>query len=146
MTVVDASLVVDWVAPGPGPQSQAMNVLDRLVEVGADLEAPRLLLEEVSNALLTGVRRGRWTGNDADVAHGMLLRLPVRLHQDSRDLSRAWELSRRYDNHPIYDMLYVALAERLHQSLVTADRQLCQLLQARGSVLDLEEFLRSGSV
>jgi predicted nucleic acid-binding protein len=33
------------------------------------------------------------------------------LLDEPRDLQRAWELSRRYDNHPIYDLLYVALAD-----------------------------------
>jgi len=48
----------------------------------------------------------------------------VRLADDHRDLDRAWELARRYDNHPIYDMIYVALAERRATELVTADEAL----------------------
>jgi predicted nucleic acid-binding protein len=43
-------------------------------------------------------------------------------------MDRAWELSRRYDNHPIYDMIYVAVAERAHGTLVTADSNLRQRL------------------
>ena len=48
----------------------------------------------------------------------------MRLADDHRDLDRAWELARRYDNHPIYDMIYVALAERRATELVTADEAL----------------------
>jgi predicted nucleic acid-binding protein len=33
----------------------------------------------------------------------------------------SWELGRRYDPHPVYDMVYVAVAERLGEELVTAD-------------------------
>ncbi len=128
MTVVDASVVVDWVAPGADPASPAMAVLDRLVQTGDDLTAPRLLLEEVANALLTGVRRRRWRGADADDAYRRLRELPVRLVDDGRDLPRAWDLSRRHDNHPVYDMLYVAVAERTHSVLVTADHRLRSLL------------------
>jgi predicted nucleic acid-binding protein len=126
--VVDASVVVDWVAPGSDPGSAAMAVLDRLVEADEELTAPRLLVEEVSNALLTGIRRRRWDGTAADDALRRLRQLPVRLVDDNRDLHRAWDLSRRYDNHPIYDMLYVAVAERAHTTLITADRQLRDLL------------------
>ena len=83
---------------------------------------PRLLLEEVSNALLSGIRRRRWSGAAADASRGLLLSLPVRLADDHRD--RAWELARRYDNHPTYDMIYVALAERTATELITADEAL----------------------
>ena len=39
-------------------------------------------------------------------------------------LDRAWELSRRFDEHPVYDMVYVAVAERLGTQLITADAAL----------------------
>jgi predicted nucleic acid-binding protein len=87
----------------------------------ASLSGPRLLLEEVSNGLLSGIRRRRWSGAAADASHGLLLSLPVRFADDQRDRDRAWELARRYDNHPTYDMIYVALAERTTTELVTAD-------------------------
>ena len=139
MTVVDASVVVDWVAPGADPDSPAMAVLDRLVEAKDDVAAPRLLLEEVSNALLAGIRRGRWSGAAADGASRRLHQLPLRLLDDRRDLLRAWDLSRRFDNHPISDLLYVAVAERTGTILITADRQLRQLLVHLPWVVDVGE-------
>jgi predicted nucleic acid-binding protein len=126
--VVDASIVVDWVAPDSDPTLPAVKALTRLAEQQAELLAPRLLIEEVSNALLTGIRRGRWSGVAADKAHRLLRELPVKLLDEPRDLRRAWELARRYDNHPIYDLLYVALAERHGALLITADTALRQRL------------------
>jgi predicted nucleic acid-binding protein len=126
--VVDASVVVDWVAPGSDPDSAAMAVLAKASRGTSDLVAPRLLLEEVANALITGIRRGRWSGADADASFALLQSLPVRLSDGAMDLERAWELSRRHDQHPIYDMIYVALAERTGRSLVTADAALRQRL------------------
>jgi predicted nucleic acid-binding protein len=41
----------------------------------------------------------------------------------------AWELSRRYDEHPICDLVYVALARRLGEVLLTADRKLVDRLR-----------------
>lgn len=124
MPVVDASVVVDWVAPYADRRGRASRYFDTLVEAGERLRAPRLLAEEVANALLTGVRRGRWDGAAADVAFRQLRRLPITLADQPADLDRAWELSRRFDEHPIYDMLYVAVAEREGITLVTVDQAL----------------------
>ncbi len=101
-----------------------MITLRRLALDRADLVAPRLLLEEVTNALLTGVRRRRWSGAQADASFALVRQLPVRLADTSADLGRAYELARRFDDHPIYDMLYVALSERLKTQLITADADL----------------------
>lgn len=128
MPVVDASVVVDWVAPGVDPGLPAVALLAHLAAQEAELLAPRLVLEEVSNALLTGIRRGRWSGAAADASQSLLRRLPVRLVDEPRDLDRAWDLARRYDNHPVYHMLYVALAERRRTQLVTADTALREVL------------------
>lgn len=140
MSVVDASIVVDWVAPGADPASPAMATLARLVEAGDEVTAPGLLREEVSKALLTGIRRRRWSGAEADRSYQRLRVLPVRVIDDLRDLNRAWDLSRRYDNHPVYDMLYVAVAERTHSLLITADEQLRSLLAELAWVIGPDEF------
>ena len=123
MPVVDAS-VVDWVAPDADPKGPAMRALLDLSERGARLLAPRLMPEEASNALLAGVRRGRWDGEAADRAFADLRDLSVDLVDTAADLDQAWELSRRHDEHPINDLLYVAMARRLGEVLLTADRRL----------------------
>lgn len=142
MPVIDASVVVDWVAPDADPELPAVAILAQLAADEADLLAPRLLLEEVSNALLTGVRRGRWSGAAADTAYALLRQLPVSLVDDKRDLDRAWDLARRYDSHPIYDLLYVALAERRGVQLVTADASLRQRLVGLDWLVSPEDLLR----
>ncbi len=142
MPVVDASVVVDWVAPNADPGLPAVAVLSRLAADDAELLAPRLLIEEVSNALLTGVRRERWSGAAADAAQGLLRQLPVRLLDEPRDLDRAWDLARRYDNHPIYDLVYVALAERRRTRLITADSRLRQTLVGLDWLVAPEQLLR----
>jgi predicted nucleic acid-binding protein len=124
MPVLDASVVVDCVAPGIDSSSSAMRTMRRLSSESADLIAPRLLLTECANALLSGVRRGKWSGAAADLAYGFLVKLPFRLADDAQHMDRAWELSRRYDNHPIYDMVYVAVAEAAGTTLITADSNL----------------------
>ncbi len=96
--------------------------------------APELLYVECASVLVAGVRRNRWSGSDADAAYGLLMRLPVQKVSDRRHLERAWELSRRYDNHPVYDMLYAATAEAVGTVLITADETLLQRLGHLGWV------------
>src|SRR5256885_152417 len=121
LTINDAAALVRR-SPEADNSSPALRLFKRLAAEGSELLAPRLLLEEVSNALVSGIRRNRWSGAAADAAHGLLLQLPIRFGDDRRDLVRAWELARRYDNHPMYDMIYVALAERSNSRLITADK------------------------
>ena len=101
--------------------------------------APRLMLEEVSNALLSGVRRQRWDGAAADNAFQLLMALPVKIADTPGDLERAWDLSRRYDEHPVYDMLYVAAAERMGEQMITADERIRTRLIGRDLVVGLDE-------
>ena len=120
MPVVDASVVVDLIAPDVGPDSPARALFAGWARSGAELLAPGLLWLE--NALLTGIRRGRWSGADADGAAALLRRLPVR--RVTEDHAHAFELARRYENWPVYDMVYVAIAERAGTEFVTADAKL----------------------
>jgi predicted nucleic acid-binding protein len=134
MPVVDASVVLDWIAPGVDPASPSMKTLRALTRRNEAVMAPELLYVECASALVAGVRRNRWTGSDADAAYGILMRLPLQAVSDRRHLDRAWELSRRYDNHPVYDMLYAATAEALGTTLITADETLLQRLAHLGWV------------
>ena len=124
MPVVDANLIVDLVAPGVPVGGAAERLVERLVAGGADVLGPALVLLESSNALLTGIRRGRWDGEAADAAFAQLAQIPIVVADGPDDWQRAFELARRYDNWSVYDMVYVALAERLGTEFYTADDRL----------------------
>jgi predicted nucleic acid-binding protein len=111
-----------------------MATLRRLVRQDEEILAPDLLFVECASVLAAGVRRTRWTGAAADAAYGLLMQLPVRTVSDRRHLERAWELARRYDNHPVYDMLYVATAEAAGTVFITADDMLLKRLSHLGWV------------
>ena len=139
MPVVDASVVVDLVAPDVGGDAPARVLFGKWASDGTEPAAPGLLWLETSNALLTGIRRGRWSGADADAAQARLERIPLQRSDVASDLPRAFELARRYDNWPVYDMVYVALAERLGTELVTADQRLSDRLAHLGWVRAIRE-------
>jgi len=111
-------------APDVMVGSSAELLIDKMTAGGLDIAAPALVWLETSNALLTGIRRARWDGAAADAAAARLGRLPVRIADIPADRERAFELARRYDNWPVSDMLYVALAERLGTEFYTADERL----------------------
>ena len=124
MPVVDANVVVDLVAPDVRVGSAAELLMRRLGSEGSDVLAPALIWLESANALLTGIRRGRWDGEAADGAFAQLGRIPLAIADTPADWDRAFELARRYDNWPVCDMIYVALAERLGTEFYTADDRL----------------------
>lgn len=111
-----------------------METLRRLIRSNEAVLAPELLFVECASALAAGVRRSRWTGTAADGAYRLLTGLPVQTVSDRRYLDRAWEMSRRYDNHPVYDMLYAATAEAAGTVFITADETLLQRLSNLGWV------------
>ncbi len=68
MPVVDASVVVDLVAPDVGSDAPARILFGKWAVADTEPVGPSLLWLETSNALLTGIRRSRWSGADADAA------------------------------------------------------------------------------
>ncbi len=80
---------------------------------------------------LTSVR----SGADADVAFSRFRAMPVRYADEAGDLDAAWELARRYDEHPIYALVYLALADRLGETLHTADERLLARVAGRPNVV-----------
>lgn len=133
MKVVDACVVADYIAPVPEASPAREFFVDE-AKAGDPLVAPGLMWVEVRNVLLTGVRRRRWTGAEADTAAANLANLPMQRLDSPADLARAYELARRYDNCPAYDMVYVALAERLGAQLYTTDLKLSKRLAHLGWV------------
>lgn len=139
MPVIDANIVVSWVKPGVESEVPGGMLARALIESDG-LLAPRLMREEVSNALLTGVRRGRWSGEAADRSQRALRLFPIELADDPSDFERAWELARWHDNHSFYDLVYVALAERRRTQFVTDDRKLIKRLASLDFVIAPEDL------
>jgi len=110
--VVDASAAVAALL-NAGPARQALS--------DETLHAPHLVDSEVAQALRRLVLRGTVRAGDGWAALDSWRRLGVVRHPISGLLGRVWELR---ENVSAYDASYLALAEALGCSLLTADARL----------------------
>jgi predicted nucleic acid-binding protein len=116
--VVDASVAVRWFVEAPGSSAAAT-----LLEGDEILLAPDLVVSEVVNVAWKLVRAG-----EISREHGARIAVAIghsftRLVPAPQLAERAFALAVELD-HPVYDCLYLALAEREGCRLVTADRRL----------------------
>ncbi len=118
--VLDASVAVDWLLPGPG-SSAALTFL----RLGARRIAPDLIFAEFASAATKFVRRGLTSKGDARVA---VERLPQLIDEVAPlcDLAGpALELATGR-GFSAYDSIYLALALRRGLRVVTADEKLAK--------------------
>lgn len=116
MLVVDASVLAPAIIDA-GTDGAAIRTRLR----GETIAGPDLLRVEVLAVIRKGVIAGALTMTQADAAVNDLLDLPVAVFPSAALLRRAWALR---DNVTAYDACYVALAEALNCSLLTADGRL----------------------
>lgn len=124
--VVDASIAVQWIAREPGSESAATLLLGQ-----QPLLAPDIMPVEVANALWKKVRRRDLPEADLAAALTRLLASDLVLSPTLSLLLRAARLAVE-TGHPIYDCVYLALAEQQGASLATADIRLSQTARSRG--------------
>lgn len=127
--VVDASVAVKWFLPG---EPDAVRALD-IIRSGERLIAPDLLIAEVCNVSWKATRLGRINRLQADAIAVDLPQFFGALVSMASLAPRAVAIAATLD-HPVYDAIYLALAEREQVKLVTADSRLIGKL--RGSAWD----------
>ena len=116
--VVDASVAFKWFLFEEVHASQAVAVL----QGGAALIAPDLLIAEVCNAAWRSARLGRISRAQMEEIAANLSRFFDALVSSTGLAPRAVAIAGQLD-HPVY-CLYLALAEAEQTKLVTADLQL----------------------
>lgn len=132
--VVDASVAVKWVIP-----EVLSDRADALRSRADRLLAPDFLLLEATNALWKKLIRREISAREAARALDLLLSSPLDLRPSAPLLSRALTLARRL-GHPVYDCLYVALAQVEGAALVTADRRLLAATAKPGTHLTVMDL------
>lgn len=141
IAVVDASVAVQWLIPEQNT-SQAMRLLREV----AVLAVPDLIYSEVGNALWKRVQRNEIDMNQGSLLIEEFLRLPLDVYPSTELLTSAFQIAHSVSA-TVYDALYLALSQRLHAPLVSADQRL--LSQARAyrpavqliAIGDVEQYL-----
>lgn len=115
---MDASVAVKWLVREDGSDRAV-----RLLEGPFELFAPRLMASEVGNALSRKARAGEIRMSQAAEGAVAVSEMAITWTLDEIICPEAVRLSLEL-NHPVYDCIYLALAQRLGTSLVTADARL----------------------
>lgn len=118
IAVVDASVAVQWLIPEQNT-SQAMRLLREV----AVLAVPDLIYSEVGNALWKRVQRNEIDMNQGSLLIEEFLRLPLDVYPSTELLTSAFQIAHSVSA-TVYDALYLALSQRLHAPLVSADQRL----------------------
>ena len=125
--VVDASVAVKWVLPEhDSGRAVALRGTDALI-------APSLVIAEIGNALWKSVLRGDVEKSDASAALQIAVAHFERIVSIDQLAARALELAVDL-RHPIYDCLYLALAEHEQIPIVSADARLLSAARRIGTI------------
>ena len=130
MTVVDASAIVDLLAPPDIARRDSL--IAQLPEASDPWFAPDILTFEVFAVMRRHVLRGVLSPAAAWRRLERLERLPIELVPTWPLLADAWALR---DNFSAADALYTALALRADRPLLTSDRRLARAAGAAGVVV-----------
>jgi predicted nucleic acid-binding protein len=117
VAVLDASVLVEYLVGF----ERGEEIRARILADASALWAPHLVDAEVGHVLRRAVARGDVAPAAAAAAVFDLARFPLRRAAHVGLLDRAWALRA---NVSFYDALYVALAERLDEPLLTLDARL----------------------
>jgi predicted nucleic acid-binding protein len=121
--VVDASVVAKWFLPEIH-KDKAEKLLKDYIGERIDLAAPDLLLAEFSNLIWKRANKIKdITAGQADQILEDFLALRVPLRDTAGFAATALKHATQRD-HPIYDMLYIILAEQDSCEFITADQTL----------------------
>lgn len=132
--IVDASVAIKWFVK-ENLHDEALELLEQ-----SDLlQAPELIVAEVTNVAWKKRLRREITKSQAQtIVSSVPGYVPV-LHPILLDHERALEIA-VFLEHPAYDCLYLACAERLGGRVVTADRNFLRKVK-KSSFADLVAFL-----
>ena len=127
--VIDASVAIKWYVPEED-RAPAMKLLALLGSGEMEFHIPDLMYCEVGNILWKKVRLGELSGPEATEIAAALLAVPKTVHPSALLLPAALNAACLLGR-PVYDWIYLALAEFLGSTLFTADtRNACGPLTA----------------
>jgi predicted nucleic acid-binding protein len=142
MPVVDASVALKWFLADEPDADLALMILAG----GAALTAPDIIVAEVCNAAWKSARLGRITQAQVEDIAAALPRFIEKFANSAVLAPRAVLIASQLD-HPVYDALYLALAEREAVQVVTADARFQAKVRGtswQGCVVALTDYKAQG--
>lgn len=124
--VIDASVALKWVFEEPGTEAALALRGERLI-------APELWLAETANALWRRARLGEITAAEARARMEALAGAPVASLAIAPHVARALQFATEL-LHPVYDCLYLALADHYDTYVITDDRRFAASVTARSDL------------
>lgn len=122
--VVDASVATKWFF-----QESLTEEARRIIASGRPVLAPDCLITEVCNVAWQRVVRNEASAEHAAALYEVMLDILSQVVSTLDLVPRALELATQIES-PVYDCLYVALAEAKEATLVSADRVFIDRLSA----------------
>lgn len=123
--VIDSSVYIKWFVFEAGHE-EALSLFEREPE----FLAPTFIVCEVANVAWKKVRRGEIDEEDGDLMIARCIDGSLSLLPEDKLALSAWRIARELD-HPVYDCFYLACAEAVGSSVITADDRL--LARVRGT-------------
>lgn len=127
MVCVDASLVAAWLLPEELSE-KALHLQQELRSAGELLIAPSLITAEVTSTLRKAIYRDRVPPEFGEEAYEAFKMFPIEVHDARLLVDSAWRWAKTVNAPHLYDMYYLALAEREGCTLWTADQRLVRLV------------------
>ena len=135
--VVDASVAIKWFV-----DEEDSDDARSLLAAGHRFYAPRLMAVELGNALREKTRRGELAPAEAEVAASAIPALTINWASDQFLVSDAVRLGLLF-GHPVYDCVYLALAQRLGGTVITSDKRFLKAVsntEYQDAVIALDAF------
>ncbi len=139
--VLDASVLAKLVFSEPGSQ-EARAAVEELGLRRAPIHVPDLIFAELASIGSKKCVRGQASPRQARSLVEVAIRLPLAVWPSQLMASPALEISLALGTSP-HDSLYLAVAEHVDGSLLTADRRLASML--RGTPLETRVEVLGGS-
>ncbi len=120
---VDASFALKLVLDEP-ESARVSELWAAWIEAGVEIVAPYHLIFEAVSVIRNNVYRKNLSAESGELAFKAFLAQDIRLLTPQELHQQAWTLAARFNRPTMYDVYYLALAERLNCDVWSADRRL----------------------
>ena len=135
--VVDASVAVKWYVPEEHSEIALLLLDDNFSRI-----VPRLFFSEFGNILWKKFTRAEISRADVTDAATSLRFAGLKPMPDELLMDEAIRLACDF-GHPVYDCLYLALADSLETAVVTADQKFANKVADPARVVFVADFLKA---